>query len=105
MSEQTKTQIAEPSVLTANVYFWKPRGNANQRRRNAATHCNDVAAWFEALGLTIKKHSDECVIAANNEITAKFSYSESCQNVYRHLAVTKGGKRSNIKSLRKLQSY
>lgn len=42
------------------------------------------------------------VIGTAGELTAEFSYSESCHNVYKHLSITRNGKASNITQLRKL---
>jgi hypothetical protein len=101
MTTTTTTRISEPAILTANTYFWSPASSASSRRGNESRHLREVAEWFEGLGMTVTEHSG-AVEGSVGEITARFSYSESCRNVYRSLSITRGGRRSNITALRKL---
>lgn len=93
--------MIEPSILTANCYFWKPSFTAPGRRRNEERHQSEVAAWFKSIGMTVEV-SGTTVYACVGEIIACFSYSESCKNCYKSLDITRVGKRSNITLLRKL---
>lgn len=92
----------EPKILTANTYFWKPSGNASQRRSKEEMRLNEVQNWFESLGMKIVARDEHEVAAEKGELTAAFSYKESCKNVYKHLEVYRGDKKSNITALRKL---
>lgn len=90
----------EPQILTANTYFWSPSGNASGRRANEERRQNEVAEFFQAIGMSVERSGDN-VIGKAGAIEVVFHYSESCNNVYKSLSVTNGGKRSNIKLLRK----
>lgn len=94
--------IAEPSILTANTYYWSPNGTASGRCSNEERKTNDVAAYLKSLGFQITKQDSNNVLAENGEIEVHFHYSESCRNVYKSLCIFKGGKKSNITALRKL---
>lgn len=96
------TTAQEPSILTANTYFYKPASSANGRRRNEARHTADVAAWLLGLGLSVTQNANGTLSATNGTIEVHFSYSESCSIVRKSLSVTRNGKNSNITSLRKL---
>jgi len=52
------------------------------------------------MDVTIDASGD--VVGSKDGIVARFSYSESCKNVYKSLTVRRNGKNSNITSLRKL---
>lgn len=96
---------AEPSILTANTYFWKPGCSADNRRRNEARNAATVAAHLTALGFAVETGSgfaNGTLQTAKGEIAVRFSYSESCANVYKSLTVTRAGKNSNITTLRKI---
>lgn len=94
-------QVSEPSILTANTYFWKPGQNASSRRRNEERNQNKVADFFRSIGMEVTQKGDD-IFGQKGYITAVFSYSESCKNVYKSLSVKRNGKNSNILSLRKL---
>lgn len=93
--------IQEPGILTANTYFWSPGRDSGSRRRAEDRNRNAVADFFRAIGMDVTIDSDD-VVGRKDDIVARFSYSESCSNVYKHLSITRNGKVSNIKSLRKL---
>ena len=96
------TTIVEPSILTANTYYWSPESTANGRRKNEERRTNDVANYLSDLGFEVTEHDSNNVLAQLDEIEVRFHYSESCKNVYKSLAIFKGGKKSNITALRKL---
>ena len=98
----TLTTAQEPTILTANTYFYKPATSANGRRRNEAKHLAEVAAWLLALGLTITMNANGTISGTNGTIEVHFSYSESCSIVRKSLSVSRNGKNSNITALRKL---
>ena len=90
-----------PSILTANTYFWSSASSASLRRRNEERHQAVVADFFGSLGMSVSQNGND-VIGEKDGIVAVFSYSESCKNVYKHLSITRNGKRSNITALSKL---
>lgn len=94
-------QVSEPSILTANTYFWSAGDSASDRRRNESRNLTNVANFFKSIGMNVKESGDK-VVGEKDCVVAVFSYSESCKNVYKHLSVTRDGKCSNITSLRKL---
>lgn len=98
-----QVSISEPSILSANTYFWNAAGNASTRRRNEEKRQAEVAAYFKAIGMEVET-SGNSVIGEKDGIVAEFSYSESCKNVYKSLSVTRNGNGSNITALRKLAS-
>ncbi len=83
-----------PEILTANTYFWRPSGSASGRRSNEAQRNGEVKSFIEA--------NREALDAAGIEIN--FSYSETCQNVYKRCQITRNGRRSNITAVRKALS-
>ena len=95
------TTIQEPSILTANTYYWSPGRSSSDRRRAEEKHRNKVADFFRSIGMDVTIESGN-VIAVKDDIICRFSYSESCNNVYKHLSITRNGKASNITQLRKL---
>lgn len=80
-----------PSILTANTYYWRPSLTASGRRNNERRHNDTVSAWLTA-------NADALASAG---IVVKFDYSESSGHVYKHIAVFRHGKRSNITAVRK----
>lgn len=90
MTTQTTAPII-PAIMTANTYYWSPASHASCRRSNEARRNGEVAAFIEA--------NAEALGAAGIEID--FSYSESCNNVYKTCHITRNGKRSNITAVRK----
>lgn len=96
-----QAQVSEPTILTANTYFWTSGASASNRRRNEERNLATVADFFRALGMQVSVSSDS-VVGHKDGIRAVFSYSESCKNVYKSLSITRDGKSSNITSLRKL---
>lgn len=93
--------INEPSILTANTYFWNSASNASSRRRNEERNLSTVENFLKSIGLQVTADSSK-VIASSDNLEVRFYYSESCKNVYKSLEVYKNGKRSNITQLRKL---
>jgi hypothetical protein len=106
--EQEKQQIVEPSILTANTYFWSPERNANSRRRSELKKLKTVSDFLEKLGMEVTNSYnintvDAKVVSQNGDkIEVVFSYRESAKNVYKSLCITKNGENSNITTLRKL---
>ena len=102
-----KTRIEEPSILTANTYYWNANASAGGRRSNEKKRLFEVENFFKKIGLVAVGNDGSKVWGrtrknAKINLEVEFSYSESCNNVYKHLTVLKDGKGSNIKSLRKL---
>lgn len=90
MTSQT-TDITLPEILTANTYYWRPGSSASSRRSNERRHVATVQRFLDT-------HA-EALAAAGIEVS--FSYSESCNNVYKRFEVTRNGKRSNITAIKK----
>ena len=93
--------IQEPTILTANTYFWKSGSYAAIRRNNEERKLSTVESFFKEIGMGVERNSNN-IIGKKDDILAEFSYSESCRNVYKHLRIYKNNKKSNIKTLRKL---
>lgn len=87
----TTTTIEIPAIMTANTYYWTPSSSASGRRSNEKRHAETVQRFLDT-------HAEALAAAG---VTVEFSYSESCNNVYKHLAVYKHGKKSNITALKK----
>lgn len=85
------TEITLPEILTANTYYWRPASNASSRRANEKRHAETVQRFLDA-------HADAIRAAG---LTVEFSYSESCNNVYKRCEITRNGKKSNITALKK----
>jgi hypothetical protein len=96
----TTNQI--PQILTANTYFWKPSTSASGRRSNENRRLSEVADFFKQLGFDVEM--PDRVVANKAELRVIFTYSETCNNVYKTLAVYKNGKVSNITAIKKLIS-
>lgn len=90
MSNQTTT-TSIPEIMTANTYYWRPGYHASERRSNEQRNIAVVEAFLAA--------NAEKLAAAG--IVINFSYSESCNNVYKRCEITRNGKRSNITAVRK----
>lgn len=95
-------QVYEPSILTANTYFWTPGRDSGARRRAEERNASTVADFFKNIGMDVTIDASGDVVGSKDGIVARFSYSESCKNVYKSLTVRRNGKNSNITSLRKL---
>lgn len=91
----------EPKILTANTFYWRPGSSANQRRNNEKCKLKEVKEFLESLGFETTEDSEN-VHGKKDNIEVHFHYSESCRNVYKRFKVFKDGKKSNIKTLRKL---
>ena len=91
----------EPAILTANTYFWTPKGNASARRRSEDSNLETVGKFFREIGLKTEINGNT-VTGESEKLIARFKYSESCKNVYKNLLIEKNGKRSNITALRKM---
>ena len=101
----SQTTLTEPSILTANTYFWTAACNASSRRRNEERKQTEVANYLSALGFSVVRSGDNVtgtLLTAKGEVRVVFHYSESCKNVYKSLSVTRGGKNSNITTIRKI---
>lgn len=90
MTTETTT-IELPAILTANTYFWAPSGSASGRRSNEARRAQEVQSFLD-------RHAAALDAAG---VTVEFSYSESCHNVYKSLAVYKNGVKKDIRALKK----
>lgn len=87
----TTSTIELPAILTANTYFWTPGSSASHRRSNEARRAAEVQRFLDT-------HADALHAAG---ITVEFSYSESCNNVYKSLAIYKNGVKKDIRALKK----
>lgn len=83
--------VTIPEILTANTYYWTPATHAASRRRNEQRHAAEVESFIAAY---------RAVLDAAG-IAIEFSYSESCNHVYKTCKITRNGKRSNITAVRK----
>ena len=93
--------VAEPAILAANTYFWKPSANATSRRRAERMNLGTVEDYLSALGF--ETHMTDCAVHAERAgVSVTFTYSESCRNVYKALSVIRDGRTSNITTLRKI---
>jgi len=91
MTTTETTTIELPAILTANCYFWTPGSSASHRRSNEARRHAEVQAFLD-------RHAE--VLAAAG-IVVEFSYSESCNNVYKSLVVYQHGQKKTIRALKK----
>jgi hypothetical protein len=94
-------EVVEPTIVTANTYFWSPATTASVRRRNEVRHSRAVAHWFRSLGMNVIEMTG-FVGGTIGHIAAEFSYGESCSCVRRAFSVTVAGELSNVTTLRKL---
>lgn len=101
MSKMQNTPVL-PQILTANTYFWRSGSSASQRRSNEKRHTETVESFLRSNGFDITVSNGEDVIGERDGVKVHFSYRESCKNVYKHLKITRNGKRSNIRALKKL---
>ena len=92
MTTTTQTTAIElPSILTANTYFWTPSSSASGRRSNEKRHADEVQRFLDTHAVALE--------AAG--VTVEFSYSESCHNVYKSVAIYKHGVKKDIRALKK----
>lgn len=91
-----------PSILTANTYFWQPSSSASQRRRNEERKIGEVYDFFKSNGFDTS--ISDGVVATKGDLCVRFTYSESCKNVYKRLSVYVGEKKSNITAIVKVLS-
>lgn len=89
--ETTTTTIEIPAIMTANTYYWRPASGASARRANEKRHADTVQRFLDTHAAALE--------AAG--ISVEFSYSESCNNVYKRLEIYRNGKKSNITALKK----
>jgi hypothetical protein len=101
LTNTPKTAIVEPDILTANTYFYSAGRWASHRRSNEKRNTGAVENYLIELGFSTT-NDGRTVTGKRDNICVKFSYSESCHNVYKHIAVMRDGKRSNITALRKI---
>ena len=85
------TSIELPAILTANTYHWTPSGTASGRRSNEKRHAAEVQRFLD-------QHADAINAAG---LSIEFSYSESCNNVYKHLEIYQNGVKKDIRALKK----
>lgn len=90
---------SEPEILTANCFHWRSFGVASSRRSAENRRQTQAGEWLEKAGLKVS-YSGNSVSAVGEGIEVEFSYSESCNNVYKSFSVYRHGKKSNIKGLR-----
>lgn len=90
MEATTKRTVEVPAILEANTWFWKPAPSASMRRANEQRRMAEVEAWLYSNAETLQ--------AGRFEV--EFSYSESCNNVYKKLVVYHNGRRSNLLALK-----
>lgn len=100
----TSTTVEIPSILTAKTYFWSPAGNAAGRRSNEQRRLAEVENFLTSAGFANVSNDGETVTGERDEIVVKFSYRESCHNIYKHLEILRDGKRSNITAIKKLMA-
>ena len=93
----------EPTILTANTFYWKPSSCAYSRRSNEKRRQKEAAGYFRHLGMEVKEpEGTDNVIGTLGSLRVVFHYRESCTSVYKSLSVTRDGKKSNITALRRL---
>lgn len=95
-------KISEPAILSANAFYWTPGASASQRRKTEEKKIKEVSFYLEYLGFIITESDCNSMTAINGNVEVRFYYHESCQNVYKSLAVFKNGKKSNITTIRKI---
>jgi uncharacterized FlaG/YvyC family protein len=88
---ETTKAVELPAILTANTFYWRPGRTARERRANEQRHYAEVEAFLEA-------HKE---ILQTAGIEVQFSYSESCNHVYKHIRVYQNGVRKDIRALKK----
>ncbi len=90
-TETATTEITLPEILTANTYFWRPGSSASSRRSNEQRRHAEVQRFLD-------QHADALSAAG---VSVEFSYSESCNNVYKRVEVYRQGKKSNLTAVKK----
>ena len=88
MNTNITATVQIPSILTANVYFWRPGFRASERRRNEERRRAEIKNFLAAAR-----------VAELENVSVKWEYRESCTNVHLRFQVYRNGKRSNIKGL------
>lgn len=81
-----------PDILTANCYFWRPGGSANQRRWNEARRAKEVTDWVAANKTVLEEHN----------IDIHFTYEESTVRVYKKVQIYQNNVKKDIRLLKKV---
>lgn len=103
MKSENNTEI--PYIFTVNTYFWKPSCNSRERRANELRRYSEAKSYFESWGFKYNGNTRMYELQnASNFIEVEFHYSESCNNIYKSLKIFKNGKKSNITTLKRLQT-
>lgn len=101
--------IYEPNILSANTFYWQPSQSADGRRRNETNRRDEARTYLKALGFELKCGDAHHVYGERwfdgVPVFVSFDYSETCEHVYKSLAVWKGENKSNITFLRKIAQY
>jgi uncharacterized FlaG/YvyC family protein len=87
----TTSETTLPEILTANTFYWRPGSSASSRHSNEQRHTEAVQRFLDA-------HT-EAIAAAG--LSIEFSYSESCNNVYKRLEIYQNGTKKDIRALKK----
>lgn len=99
--------IQLPTILEANTYFWKTKGqNANTRIRTEKRYLNEVSDFLEKIGFDITEKSANTIKATKNTlkglVEVEFYIKLSCLNFYKTFSVTINGRKSNITTIKSM---
>lgn len=110
--EKKKETIQVPEIFGENVYFKYPGVNAHTRRNNEAKYRAEAKEFFKKNKYTILGIYTENRNAIKAEIKTpkglicvRFSYSESCNNVYKRLSVYLDDTKKDIRLIKKKSTY
>lgn len=98
--------MLEPTILTANTFYWTAAGAASSRRANEDRRQREVMQYLEWLGMDTSRAGGKVygeIKFQGATVQVHFTYQESCKNVYKSLEIYHGVKRSNITLLRKIR--
>jgi len=98
---EEKNEIIEPAILTANTYFWESGKDSTVRRWNEKKNIAKVVEFLKHLNFEIDEY-EKSVYAEKDDIEVEFNYRETSGKVYKRFSVYKNGKRSNIRTIRKM---
>ena len=102
----TTIEIIEPAILSQNTFYWKPDATASGRHHNEKKRLAEVAAYLRAVGFEITEESSEVASGAvvsgtKGKCEVRFTYAETCSNVYKKFVVEVDGVTKDIRAFRK----
>lgn len=99
--------IQLPTILQANTYYWKTKGqNSAARKRTEIKYLTEVSNFLESIGFDITEKSANTIKATKNTlkglVEVEFYIKLSCLNFYKNFTVIVNGKKSNITTIKSM---